>query len=73
MWRLNLKNDEKTRSIAAFVLSLAFLGAAAQPASAAFRDVSPTGSDAGNDCLMQSAPCATIQHAIDEAETSRLL
>jgi hypothetical protein len=67
MWRLELRNDLNA-SVVTFVMSLAILGTAAQPASAAFRAVSPTGSDAGNDCLMQSAPCATIQHAIDEAE-----
>jgi nitrous oxidase accessory protein NosD len=65
MWRLDLRNDLNT-SIAAFVVALAMLGIAAQPASAAFREVSPTGSDVGNDCL--SAPCATIQHAIEEAK-----
>jgi len=53
-------------SIAAFMVSLALLAAAAQPASAAFREVSPAGSDASNNCRI--APCATIQHAIDEAE-----
>lgn len=50
------------------MLSLAILGATAQSALAAFRVVSPSGSDASNDCLPQSGPCATIQHAIDEAK-----
>jgi hypothetical protein len=27
----------------------------------------PTGNDSGNDCTASSAPCATIQHAVDEA------
>ncbi|MCB8965805.1 MAG: hypothetical protein H6660_02835 [Ardenticatenaceae bacterium] len=31
------------------------------------RYVATTGSDAGNDCLNQAVPCATIQHAIDQA------
>lgn len=67
MWRVDPRNSLYA-SIAAFVVSLAILATAAQPASAAFRDVAPTGTDAGNDCLTQSNPCATIQHAIDEAE-----
>jgi hypothetical protein len=71
MWRLDLRNDGKARSIAAFVVSLSILGAAAGEASAAFLSVSPTGTDAGNDCHNfppDSMPCATIQHAVDEAE-----
>ncbi len=71
MWRLDLRNDRKARSIAAFVVSLSILGATAGEASADFLSVSPTGTDAGNDCHNfppDSTPCATIQHAVDEAE-----
>lgn len=71
MWRLDLRNDWKARSIAAFVVSLSILGATAEVASADFVRVSPTGVDAGNDCHFHPpewTPCATIQHAVDEAE-----
>jgi hypothetical protein len=54
----------------AVVLSLAILGASAQSASAALREVSPTGSDAaGNFCRLYETPCATISHAIEIAES----
>jgi hypothetical protein len=36
-------------------------------ASAATRFVAPAGNDAANDCQAEGAPCATIQHAVDEA------
>lgn len=71
MWRLDLRNERKLRSIAAFVVSLSILGVAAEAASADFVRVSPTGVDAGNDCHFHPpewTPCATIQHAVDEAE-----
>ncbi len=71
MRRLNLRNDGKAQSIAAFVVFLSILGAAAGEASADFVRVSPTGVDAGNDCHFHPpewTPCATIQHAVDEAE-----
>jgi hypothetical protein len=71
MWRLDLRSDGKARSIAAFVVSLSILGAAPEAASADFVRVSPTGVDAGNDCHFHPpewTPCATIQHAVDEAE-----
>jgi hypothetical protein len=71
MWRLDSRNDGKARSIAAFLVSLSILGGAAASASADFLHVSPTGSDAGNDCRFhppEATPCATIQHAVDEAE-----
>jgi|GEM_PF-2117808 len=55
-------------SIALALASLTVLGIAAPPAAAEFREVSPTGTDAGNDCLIMSGPCATIQHAVDVAE-----
>ena len=32
------------------------------------RFVAPTGDDTDNDCLMQEAPCLTIQHAVDRAD-----
>ena len=56
--------------VAAIGLVLAALCVYAQPAAAGtgFRDVSPTGSDNNNDCSNQNQPCATIQHAINEAE-----
>jgi len=28
----------------------------------------PTGNDSGNDCTNSTAPCATVQHAVDEAD-----
>ncbi len=34
------------------------------------RYVAPSGADANNDCANPAAPCATIQHAIDQALTS---
>jgi hypothetical protein len=71
MRRLDLRNDVKARSITAFVVSLSILGATAEVASADFVRVSPTGVDAGNDCHFHPPewmPCATIQHAVDEAE-----
>jgi Periplasmic copper-binding protein (NosD) len=59
----------RARSVGARVLVLALVlaGIVAQPAWA-IREVSPSGSDAGNDCTTQEDPCATIQHAVDEAE-----
>ena len=33
------------------------------------RYVTPTGSDISNDCSSPSSPCATIDHAIDEASS----
>jgi hypothetical protein len=68
MRRLNLEGRGKARPLGAILLVLAFFAVAAQPAWAGFRDVSPGGSDATNDCSDQNHPCATIQHAIDEAE-----
>lgn len=71
MWRLDLRIDGLARSIAAFAVSLSILGGAAAPASADFLHVSPTGSDASNDCRFhppEDTPCATIQHAVDQAE-----
>ena len=35
--------------------------------AATVRYVSPTGHDAGNECVEQASPCATIQHAVDVA------
>lgn len=67
---LDLRNDRKARSVAAFLVSLVILGVAAASSSADFLHVSPTGSDTGNDCRFhppERTPCATIQHAVDEA------
>lgn len=46
---------------------VAVLGPSAAAARAATRYVATTGTDLANDCLLQALPCATIQHAIDEA------
>lgn len=67
---LDVRNDRKALSVAAFLAALVILGGAAASASADFLSVSPTGSDAGNDCRFhppELTPCATIQHAVDEA------
>ena len=57
--------------ISAFFLLFAFLwllGARPTVIAAGPRYVATTGSDAGNnDCLNQSAPCATVQQAVDKA------
>lgn len=45
----------------------AVLGPGAAGAQAATRYVSTSGTDPANNCLVQALPCATIQHAIDEA------
>lgn len=47
--------------------ALVALGPSAVAAQADTRYVATTGSDAGNDCLTQAAPCQTIQHAIGAA------
>ncbi len=36
-------------------------------AAGTVRYVAPTGSDTGNDCSNPASPCATIQHAVDQA------
>lgn len=51
----------------AALCALLALGSSATAADAATRYVATSGSDAANDCLVQVVPCATIQHAIDEA------
>ena len=33
----------------------------------------PSGSDSGNDCTNGSTPCATVQHAIDVAQSGDLI
>jgi hypothetical protein len=48
------------------LVSLAF-GSGAASAAPASRYVAAGGTDAGNDCGEPTQPCATIQHAIDEA------
>ncbi|HET9196943.1 MAG TPA: right-handed parallel beta-helix repeat-containing protein [Solirubrobacterales bacterium] len=52
-------------------MSLSILGAAPEAGLADFVRVSPAGVDAGNDCHFHPpewTPCATIQHAVDEAD-----
>lgn len=64
------KVDRAGHATIALVLALTILGVAASAASADFLRVSPTGTDAGNDCRFHppaSPSCATIQHAVDEA------
>lgn len=57
-----------TRAIIAMGLCLMAMGLVAREAWAGTCCfVAPGGSDAGNNCEDQSARCATIQHAIDEA------
>ena len=71
--RLKTEREKATaaaaRLTAALLLSLVVLAVGAGSASAAlpWRYVGPGGTDSGNDCLDQYTPCATIQHAIDEA------
>jgi uncharacterized repeat protein (TIGR01451 family) len=49
--------------------ALVIITLATQPARAAGpRYVAPGGIDSSNDCTNSSAPCATIQHAVDEAD-----
>jgi hypothetical protein len=62
---LEVRSGRKARPVATFVLSLVIFAVAVQPAWAG--TVAPGGSDVGNDCSSQEEPCATIQHAIDEA------
>jgi hypothetical protein len=50
----------------AFVLASLVLGVG-MAAAAETRFVASGGSDTANDCLESAAPCATIQHGIDEA------
>jgi len=38
-----------------------------QAATPVSRYVATTGSDTSNDCTVSSSPCATVQHAVDEA------
>ena len=37
------------------------------------RFVATTGSDSGNDCTEQLTPCATLQHAVDEADSGDII
>ncbi len=60
-----------TLALGALMLMLTALGrpARAQPLAPTIRYVSSgSGSDAENDCTANNAPCATIQHAVDEAD-----
>ena len=43
--------------------------ALARGATPAVRYVASSGNDAGNDCANSSAPCATVQHAVDVADS----
>lgn len=54
---------------AAMLLTVGGALALATPASAAAstRYVATTGSDSENDCTNQGQPCATVQHAVDQA------
>lgn len=45
----------------------------AAPAGAAVRYVETGGSDGGNDCSDSALPCATIQHAVDQALSGDLI
>jgi parallel beta helix pectate lyase-like protein len=49
------------------LVSAVVLEPSAAVAQAATRYVSTDGTDLANNCLVQVSPCATIQHAIDEA------
>jgi len=40
----------------------------AQASTVRYVAPAPTGDDAGNDCANSSAPCATVQHAVDVAD-----
>jgi hypothetical protein len=40
---------------------------ATAPPGAGVRYVATAGSDSGNNCTMSSAPCASVQHAVDQA------
>lgn len=48
-------------------LPLVLLLAFAVPAEGVARHVAAGGSDAGNNCSNPAAPCATFQHAVDQA------
>ncbi len=53
-----------TAAVGTALLAMNVLGA---PASATDRWVATTGSDAANSCTSAITPCATIQHAVDQA------
>jgi hypothetical protein len=59
-----VKKTRNTMALAFGVIAMMVLGIGAAQAAAATRQVAVGGSDAGN-CL--TAPCATIQHAVEEA------
>jgi nitrous oxidase accessory protein NosD len=58
----------RLRRVAPLVVALAVAvpGTTATAATGMTRYVAPGGSDAGNECVEAAAPCATIQHAVDE-------
>jgi hypothetical protein len=51
------------------VLAAVLFALVAVPAIAAADDrfVAKTGDDTGNDCLVEAAPCLTVQHAVDQS------
>lgn len=55
------------RFVILFVVAFGILITSKSVFAATNRYVSPTGSDAGNDCLVEASPCATVQHGLDEA------
>ncbi len=72
-------NDKRMKSLCALALSLSVLAgvlivlgawkAGAVRAANGLRYVAPLGSDASNDCTNSGAPCKTVQHAVDQAES----
>lgn len=67
-------NGPSTKALCALVLSLLVLAGVlialdvgAVSAADTERYVTPVGSDAANDCADSSAPCRTVQHAVDQA------
>jgi len=55
--------------LALALAALVMIILASQPAHAAGpRYVAPGGTDSSNDCTNSSAPCATIQHGVGEAD-----
>jgi hypothetical protein len=56
-----------TRSAFTFALAAAALAATPASALAAERYVKKTGSNASNTCLVESAPCLTVQHAVNNS------
>jgi len=55
------------RLLPVVLVAVALVAAAPAVASAATLFVATTGDDTGNDCQTDTAPCRTIQHAVDQA------